>query len=1129
MGITQLTLRKPVTTLMIVLGLIVAGIFGFRSLQVELYPYVNFAVVSVTTAYPGAGPEELDTLVSRRLEESVSGVNGLRQVTSTSQPGVSVVIAEFEIGVDQDRALNDVRAQVDRVLGDLPDQAERPVVEKVVETAAPVVTLAFRSSQLGPREVRTLVNSQLSDRFRRIPGVAEARVGGGFVREIRVELRRDRLMAYGVGVLDVQRQLLAASSESPAGQVDDGRETLSLRVPAGLRTAPQVAAVPITVPDPDDPRIARTVPLGQLADVRDAAEERRESTRVGGADAVTLEIQKARAGNAVEIAQGAKAELRRLLDEYREQGLQASVVSDQSMEIRNSLADLQFDVIFAIVLVCGTVYLFLHNLRGAIIVAIAIPVCLFTAILVMKLLGMTLNQLSMIGLTLAIAVLVDDAIVVLENTYRHLAHGEDPETAALNGRNEIGTAAVAITLADVVVFAPVAFMGGILGLYLRPLAVAFVVAVLLSLLVSFTVTPLLAARWYRKGEDLENPTGRFARWFERGFKRLTEAYRRSLGWSLRHRWLVFLAGNAGLAAVFAFIAGGAERSLGAALQAGLVPLIATVAVGLLVSGVALLRRRPSWRPVVGGLAFGAFFVAASAAGYGFAQWKGSDVFAFSFLPAADSNHVVARVQLPAGTSLAQTQRVVARIERAALGLPSVREVQSSVGEEGANLGPHLARVEAILHEKASPKDRILRKVRKERLRTITDDRVAYDWRVAIGRVPGATVVVAPLDASSGGAPIQVSLQSSDPERLSRTAAKLLAELQRGAVPGIVNPEASARPGRPELRVAVDRNRLADARLDPATVGEALRVLYEGDDRVKAREAGTEYAVRLVMADVDRRDPRAVGDIPLAFDGGRPVFLGSVAKVVRATAPDKIDRRDRSREIQLSANLLPGAVSGTVQAQLDAWLRAPGRLPPGVEVKPLGEADLQARETTYLVVALVTGLALVYMLLASLYENLLYPFIIQLAQPQAMVGALVGLIITGKAANVVSFIGLIALVGLVGKNAILLVDYANTLRRDGEPREQALIESGGTRLRPIVMTSLALLLGMLPIAVGLGRGSEFRDTIGIVIVGGVSLSTLLTLFVIPCSYTIFDDLSIWLRDKLRRPSLAEAPNPAPEGR
>jgi HAE1 family hydrophobic/amphiphilic exporter-1 len=1124
-GLTERTLRKPVTTLMIVLGLIVAGIFGYRTLQLELYPEVNFAVVSVTTIYPGAGPEEIDTQISRRIEEGVSGVNGLRQATSSSQQGISTVVAEFEIGVDQDRALQDIRAQVDRVVGDLPKQAERPVVEKVVETAAPVVTLAFTSDRIGPREVRTLVSRQIADRFRRIEGVAEARIAGGFEREIRVEVLRKRLIAYGIGILDLQQQLRTASSEAPAGRIDTGREALSLRAPAGLRTAKQVAAVPITITDPDNTSGSRTVPLGLLARVIDASEERREYTRVGGADAVTLELQKAKAGNAVQIAASASAEAGKILNEFAGQGIRVVTVSDQSKEILNSLKDLQFDILFAIVLVCGTVYLFLHNFRGALIVAIAIPICLFTSILVMKLLGITLNQLSMIGLTLAIAVLVDDAIVVLENTYRHLAHGEAPVEAALKGRMEIGMAAIAITLADVVVFAPVAFMGGILGLYLRPLAIAFVIAVLVSLLVSFTITPLLAARWYKQGEDLENPTGWFSSRFERGFGRIINLYKKALAWSLHRRWSVFLVGNAGLAAVFVFIAGAGEVSLMRALAVGLTPLVLSLAIGGLITVVARVRRKPSWRPVLGGLAFGGFFLIASAGGFLYSTWKGSDVFSFTFLPASDSNHVVARVQLPAGTSIKETERVVEHIERAARRLSTVREVLSEVGTEGTNRGPNFARVEAILYEKASPKDRMTGAIRREKLRTIVDDQVAYDWRVGIGKVRGATIVVAPLNSS--GPPIQVSLQSADPELLVKTSAKLVAKLKQGAIPGLVSPEISARPGQPELLVAIDRLRLADAGLDPASVGEAIRVLYEGDDDVKARAEGSEFAIRLLMAEKDRKNPAIVKSIPLSFVEGRPIYLGSVASVERGSSPDKIDRRDRSREVQLSANLLPGFVAGSVQIQLNKWLSAPGRLPKGVSPRALGDADLQARETGYLVIALVVGLALVYMLLASLYENLLYPFIIQLSQPQAMVGAIVALMLTDKAANVVSFIGLIALVGLVGKNAILIVDYANTLRREGENREQALIESGGTRLRPIVMTSLALLLGMMPIAVGLGRGSEFRDTIGIVIVGGISLSTLLTLFVIPCSYTIFDDLSESLKARLTARSAKIASSAAPE--
>jgi HAE1 family hydrophobic/amphiphilic exporter-1 len=392
------------------------------------------------------------------------------------------------------------------------------------------------------------------------------------------------------------------------------------------------------------------------------------------------------------------------------------------------------------------------------------------------------------------------------------------------------------------------------------------------------------------------------------------------------------------------------------------------------------------------------------------------------------------------------------------------------------------------------------------MRTKADTAVAADLLEGIGKVPGAKVVVSTGSNVGFGAPIQMSFRSEDRELLQRVVKEIQTRLDQGAIKGVISPDISSREGRPEIRAIPDRVKLADLGVSSADVANVMRVLYEGDENTKFRVFGKEYDIRVMLDLEDRNDPATVSQIPITFVGGNPVFVGQVTQIVPGVGVDKINRRDREEEIQLTANLLPGFAAGTVQGEIDAWLKKENLVPPQVTIKPLGQADVQARESQYLFTALILGFILVYMLLASLYENLLYPFIIQLAQPQAMVGAILALILTDKTLNIVGFIGIITLVGLVGKNAILLVDYANTLRGRGKDREEALLEAGPTRLRPIMMTTLALILGMLPVALAIGRGSEFRETIGITIIGGITLSTVLTLLVIPCSYTIFDDLS-----------------------
>jgi HAE1 family hydrophobic/amphiphilic exporter-1 len=1097
---------------MLMVAAVLLGAIAYRSMRVEQNPEVQFGVVTVTTVYPGAGPEEVNTLVSRKVEEAVSGVGGLIEVTSTSQEGVSNVVAQFEVGTDMDVALNEIRAKVDAVLNALPREIEKPTISKIDAASEPVLTMALRSEQLTNQQLRDLADERLKDRFARIPGVASVIVSGGDVRELQVQIRKDRLLAYGVGISDITRAIQAATINAPSGRIVDGDREFSVRVIGEFATIDDLRDMRLSVQNPNNPNAkAAIVRLGDVAEVTDAVAERRVFSRLDGSDAVVLTVQKAREGNAVEISAAAEGVIAQIESEY---GVRVIKTLNQATLVKESLFDLTFALLFGIVLVTLIVYMFLHNLRGTLIVAIAIPICIFATFMVLWALGFTINNMSMLALSLAVGVLVDDCIVVLENIYRHLKMGEEPVEAALNGRGEIGLAAIAITLADVVVFVPIAFMGGVVGQFFKPLAIGFVVAVLLSLFVSFTVTPMLASRWYRKGEDVEHATGRFAVWFERMFSRLEQRYRRALEWSLRHRWFVFISGFVVLVGVFMFIGGGFQSDVAGAARVGVPLLMFSAVLGVVVFVGNLFRRVINPKLLASGLLFGLAFPVFAVLGFFYGQWKGDAVFKFQFFPESDSGQVIVRVELPAGSSLAATTRVVERIEAISKTHPDVEYVLSSVGTRGggfgpSDTGPNFAQVRLTLFEKRAILDSIMFWVKHEKkLRVRRDSAVAADIQTRLGRIAGATVLVSVGEAQGFGSPIQMSFASDDRALLVRTVQKIRDGLQAGAIKGVISPEISSKEGVPEIRAIPDRARLADAGLTTADLAGIMRVLYEGNDTTKFRVQGREYDIRVMMALEDRNDPRVVEQIPLSFSEGQPIYLTQVAEIRPGVGLDKVERRNRTEEIRINANLLPGFAAGTVQGEINQWLERERMLPNGVVKKELGQADVQRRESGYLFGALLLGLVLVYMVLASLYDNLLYPFIIQLAQPQALVGAILALVLTDKSLNIVGFIGVIALVGLVGKNAILLVDYTNTLRARGRDRHDALVEAGPVRLRPIMMTTLAVILGMLPVALAIGRGSEFRETIGITIIGGITLSTLLTLLVIPCSYTIFDDLSNW---------------------
>ncbi|MBI1755864.1 MAG: efflux RND transporter permease subunit [Fimbriimonas ginsengisoli] len=1138
MGLTRTALTRPVFIFMLMAAAFLLGTLSYFSMRLEQNPEVTFGVVTVSTVYPGAGPEEINNLVSRKIEESISGVNGIREVTSTSREGVSTVVANFDIGINVDTALSDVRSKVDAITGDLPKDALKPEVSKFDTTSQPVLFLSFSSQTMSSRDLRDLIDQKLKDRFGQIGGVAAADVIGGDQREIQVRIKKDRLLALGVGINDVQRAIQAANLNAPSGRLLSGAQEYSVRVLGEFKTVDDIRNMAFTVSDPKSfGGKGQLIRLGDVADVQDTAAERTSYSRLDGKDSILLIISKAREGNAVEITNAADGAIRAIEQEYRAQGLHITKTLEAAKNIRDSLGDLNVALMFGIFLVAVIVYVFLHNFRGTLIVGLAIPTSIFATFVALKLMGFTINNMSMLSLSLAIGVLVDDAIVVLENIYRHLKKGEKPFDAALNGRSEIGLAAIAITMADVVVFLPIAFMGGIVGQFFKPLALGFVCATLFSLFVSFTLTPLLASRWYREGEDMEHPTGRFAIWFEHRWSAFESAYRRGLEWGLNHRWFVFILGNITLVAVFTFIGGGFKPTVGEAFKGAIGLVFMSVFIGFVVFVVNVIRGHVNPRLILYGALFGMIFPAAALAGYAFGQYKKEAVFKFAFLPATDSGAVSVTVELPPGTNLKTTQAVVSQIEDRVRSQPDIKYMTSNVGTQGSGgfgggsaTGSNYAQVLLTLNDKAAPMDKVKGVKPGEKMRTRPAEAVASDVMVLVGSIPGAFLKVSTNDSFGFGAAIQIGFASEDRDLLVRTVTNIRQRLREGAIKGVINPDLSSKPGKPELQALPDRTLLADNGLSVAEVGAAMRTLYQGNDDSKLRVAGREYPIRVMMDRTDRDNPDLVQQVPLKFNQGNPVFLSSVAPLREAPALDKIERRARQEEIRVTADLLPGYAAGSVQQQINDWLKTGNLVPAGVNVRPLGQADAQAREMPYMLLAFMMGPILVYMLLASLFDNFLYPFVIQLAQPQAMVGALLALVITDKTLSLVGFIGLVTLVGLVGKNAILLVDYTNTLRGRGRNRHDALVEAGPVRLRPIMMTTSALVLGMLPVALAIGRGSEFRETLGISIIGGIALSTMLTLFVIPCSYTVFDDISesLMRRKKRRREEAELNPNGKAEG-
>jgi HAE1 family hydrophobic/amphiphilic exporter-1 len=1114
MNLTLAAIRRPVWVIMAMAAAMIMGYRGCTRMPVEENPEVSFPFVTVRTAYFGAGSDEIEELISKRIEDAVTTAEGIKTITSNSLEGVSIVTIEFALSVNDDAALADVKSKVDDIRALLPPEAEDPVVSKLNLAGDPILYLAADSEELTALELRDTLDNRIVDRLARVPGVAQVGVSGGDIRELRVAIHRDRLISYGLGMVNALDAIRGANLDVAGGSISSGSKETSVRVAGEFASVAELEILVIPVSDQQNPNTPPAiVRLKDIATISDGPAKVTEFTRVNGNPAVLLTVSKTREGNTVAITETIKHELEKVSEEYP---ISFTTTRESAKQVHESLEDLKIALALGVVLVIGIIYLFLHNFRGTMIVALAIPTCLLAAFAVIDALGFTLNTMTMLGLSLAVGILVDDAIVVLENTYRHLTHGEDPETAALNGRAEIGLAAISITMVDVVVFLPVAVMGGILGQFFRPFALTVAVATLFSLFVSFTLTPMLASRWYRKGERLEDKRG-FAKWFDTSFGKLANGYRNALAKALHRRWLVFMAGWAFLFGVFMAIGGGMAPTVSEAVAGGMgMGMFAIVVAGACFI-ISLLRRKANVRILLGGAAFAVTMVVASVIGFGLGQYKGGPLLNTRFAPSAESGQITIDVTMPPGSSLDRTLAAVERVERVGMELPEADYVVSRVGFQqtgfGQNAGSQYGQVLVTLKDKRALMDTIqFWKPPQEDLRVRTQEELVTVLQQQIGKVPDATITVSGQTGFVGGPPVQVAVLSIDKDKVTPAADKVIAALSE--IKGIVSIDLASKPGKPEIVVRPDRVALADNDMSVQQLGAVARVAYEGNTDSKYREAGREYNIRVNFADDVRENPSLIGSVPVKFRNGNPVFLDQVAELGSGSATDKIERRDRQRQLTVTAYLLPGFVIGTVGAEIEAKLTGLD-LGAGVSYKQLGENEIMANEMPYMNAAFMLGLILVFLVLASLFNNILYPFVVQLAQPQALVGALIALMITDKPTELVVMIGILMLIGLVGKNAILMVDYTNTLRARGMSRHDALVEAGPTRLRPIIMTTLAMILAMIPVAVSLGRGSEFRSSLGVVIIGGLTLSTLLTLFVIPASYSIFDDLSLGIGKLVQR--------------
>ncbi|HQB38622.1 MAG TPA: efflux RND transporter permease subunit [Deltaproteobacteria bacterium] len=1026
MILSDLSIKRPIFATVLILSLLVLGIFSYRQLAVEMFPNVEFPVISVVTKFPGASPETVERELSKRIEEAVNQVAGVKHVYSTSREGVSTVVVEFRLEEKVNDCAQEVRAKVASIRGNLPKGIEEPIIQKLDFNAAPVASLAVQSTSMSQRELTTLVEKKVKKRFESVAGVGKVDMVGGRKREVNVDIDPVRLDSLGLGVNDIVNGIRSENTNAPLGRITRGTAEYPLRIDGKPARADQYGDMVIAR------RSSRPIKLGEVARVSDGSEEKRQLALVDGRPAIGLDIYKQSGGNQVELVDTVRKVMQRVQQELPP-GVELTMVRDGSVMTRESLADVKETLVIGGILTVLIVFCFINSWRSTIITGVTLPISVIATFIIMNALGMTLNVMTLMALSLAIGLLIDDAIVVRENIVRHLEMGKDHMEASRFGTAEIGLAVFATTMSIVAVFVPVAYMKGIVGRFFFQFGISVTFAVLVSLLVSFTLDPMLSSRWHDPSIHMQGRRKGLAAWLERfntWFDRTGDRYRVMIGWALDHRRFVVWS-----------------------------------ALGSFVAGTMIF------------LTLESSFMA---------QYDKGE-FQVSFKSAPDA-------------SLAETENRLNALLGIVGKIPDIAHTYATIGA-GDN---------------GTVRDGLLYVKLKERSEGRRNQFVLQqEVRERFNRVPGIIFSIEEVGQIGGPQkPLNVNLKGDDLVVLKQLGSRLKDELYK--VSGIVDIAMTLENDIPEYRLRVDRERALSAGVTTNDIVSVLGRLVGGEAiSTYEDEDGDAVDVRVRLPQTMRQNPSQVLDLKVSVvtaDGSpRLVPLASLTSAVTAASPTEINRRDLSRQITVSANLddLP---IGTAVKHVEAAAKRIN-MPPGYHIDMSGEAEDMAESFGYMAESLLLAVAFVYLILAAQFESFFEPLAIMFSLPLSIVGMAGMLRITGDTVNIMSLIGLIMLMGLVTKNAILLVDYAKVLQqRDGMSRREAVIEAGRVRLRPIVMTTLAMIFGMLPLFLAIGSGAEMRAPMARAVVGGLVTSTILTLLVVPVMYTVMDDFSGWIKRK-----------------
>jgi HAE1 family hydrophobic/amphiphilic exporter-1 len=1009
MGLSAWSVRRPVATTMVFASLMVLGVLAFFRLKIDLLPELDFPSISVVVEYPGVGPEEMETLITRRVEEAVARVEGIDRIESFSSEGRSRVALRFDWGVPLEAALNDVRASVERVRALMPEEAEPPVIYKFDLANFPIMNLALESD-MDEGALRRFADDVVKPRLERVPGLASVDVRGARDREIRIEVEPDALEALGLSPLDVVNALRRENLTVPAGPVEFGDQNILVRPMSEFTSLDEVRNALIVR------RNGHPVRVRDVAEVRDDFEEFVNIVRIDGERGVEITVTKSPDANTVEVAEAMRVAIAEFNEDY-EGRASVSVIVDTSVFIQRSIEEVQSSVLVGALLSVLVLLVFLRSIRATLVVATAIPISVIGTFFLMEQLDLTLNLISFGGLALGLGMLVDNAIVILENVYRRRQMGDDPITAAIEGAGEVSGAVFASTLTTVAVFVPVIFLTGFAGVFFSQMSLVVSASLLCSLVVAMTLVPMLAARLLRTGNAVQQAD---ARWLQA----IDNAYGRVTGFVLRHRFLTMV-----------------------------------VAIGVLAGSVTQ-----------------------------------ADTIGSELLPQSDESEVRINLEYPVGTRIEVTTEAVQRAEDVIRReVPEVFNVLSTIGTPGffSTDGEESAQLRVNL---VSPDQR-----------TRSSGQVAAELLPILQReLPGMRVRARPGTGlwifnfiRGGDSRIRVDVRGYDLEVSERLTQQVVAAMSE--VEGILDVRPSRRPGGRELQLSIDRERAADYGLSTSDVADTISTLVQGRNAGVYREGGDEFNVRVRLSDENLRSIDHVLASPMRLPDGRSVQLRDLVASNDGRTPLAIERLDQERIVTISANNAPGRDVGSINTEL-AQRFAAIEVPDGFSILVAGEAQEQSGAFGALGLGFLLALALVYMVMAAQFESFLQPLVIMMSIPFAAVGVIWTLVLTETTFNLNSFMGCVVLVGVVVNNAIVLVDYSNMLRhRDGMELRAAVIEASRRRLRPILMTTLTTVLALLPVAMATGAGSETQTPLARVVVGGMVVSTLVTLIVIPVLY------------------------------